>query len=181
MEISNPEEVRQIMQSLVSMGLPGAEALRSIAADTSAGPIRVPAVLTMAYSRDTAHGPVLRALCSDKDALMRREALTALTKVHPKSALEDARRLIGDPDETVSLAAGEAYRLLGGKPAPAEDADALPAPSGKSGAPARAKTPPKPSSKPKPKPSPKPGAKTGPKTPSKAGNTPAGDSPQTPS
>lgn len=122
MEISNPDDVRQIMYSIISMGPPGSEALRSIAADTAAGSVRVPAILTMAFSRDSAFGPPLRALCGDKDARIRREALTALTKVQPRAALEDARRLLGDPDETVAMAAGEAYRLLGGVPETDEEA-----------------------------------------------------------
>lgn len=122
LEISNPDDVRQIMYSIVSMGPPGAESLRGIAADTAAGTVRVPAILTMAFSRDSAFGPALRSLCGDRDARIRREALTALTKVQPKAALEDARRLLGDPDETVAMAAGEAYRLLGGVPETDEEA-----------------------------------------------------------
>lgn len=116
-EAADPEEVRQIMYTLVTLGPDAAETLRASAADTSAGDIRIPAVLTMAFSRDSAHAPALRALCADKDPGIRREALTALTKVHPQAALEDARRLLSDPDETVAMAAGEAYRMLGGKPA----------------------------------------------------------------
>jgi HEAT repeat protein len=56
----------------------------------------------------------LRALCADAEPRIRREALTALAKLGGRAALEDAKRLLSDPDETVALAAGEAYRQLKG-------------------------------------------------------------------
>ena len=114
-EVPDPAGVRQIMYNLVTLGPPASEALRQVAADTAAGALRVPALLTMAFSRDTAHVRTLQALCADKDPVIRREALTALTKIDPRAALDDARRLLSDPDETVAMAAGEAYRMLGGK------------------------------------------------------------------
>lgn len=140
-EIADPEEIRQIMHTLAGMGPGAAEALQSAALDPSAGELRIPAVLTMAYSRDSAYAPTLRALFADKDARIRREALTALTKVHPQAALEDARRLLSDPDETVALAAGEAYRMLGGEPLPEEAAKVRPEPVPAPKAPARSKAP----------------------------------------
>ena len=115
LEASDPGEVRQIMYSLVTLGPASAQALREVAADTAAGALRIPAVLTMAFSRDTSHSRALQSLCADKDPVIRREALTALTKVDPRAALDDARRLLSDPDETVAMAAGEAYRILGNK------------------------------------------------------------------
>lgn len=115
-EAYDPGEVRQIMIAIVTLGPEASNPLRAVAADTAAGALRVPALLTLAFSRDSAHTPVLRALLADKDAGIRREALTALTKVQPSAALEAARKLIADPDETVAMAAGEAYRMLGGEP-----------------------------------------------------------------
>jgi hypothetical protein len=117
-EAYDPGEVRQLMIAIVTAGPEAAAPLRAAAADTAAGDLRIPALLTMAFSRDSAHAPALRLLLADKDARIRREALTALTKVQPAAALEEARRLIADPDETVALAAGEAYRMLGGEPLP---------------------------------------------------------------
>ena len=113
---SDPGEVRQAMTAMVTRGPGGAEALRAIAADTSAGSLRLPAVLTMGFSRDSAHAPALRALCGDKVPRIRREALTALMKIDAKAAHEEAGRLVKDPDETVALAAGEAIRILAGAP-----------------------------------------------------------------
>lgn len=144
-EASDPAEIRTLMTTLVSIGPEGDQALRAVALDTAAGTARVPAVLTMAFSRDTAHAPVLRTLTGDPDARIRREALTALTKVHPKAALEDARRLLQDSDEAVALAAGEAYRMLGGEPLPesAPARPAPPAPTPSKGSPKTAKRAPK--------------------------------------
>lgn len=120
------------MGELVALGPTAADALREVSADTGAGALRVPALLTMAFSRDTSHTRSLQALCADKDPVIRREALTALTKVDPRSALDDARRLLSDPDETVAMAAGEAYRMLGGKaaePSPRGEASLPPTPA----------------------------------------------------
>jgi hypothetical protein len=117
LEVADPGEMRRIMQALVTLGPAGAAALRDAALDTSSADVRVPAILTMAFSRDSSHAPALRALCADRDPDIRREALTALTKVHPPSALEGARELLADPDEAVAMAADQAYRMLGGKPA----------------------------------------------------------------
>jgi hypothetical protein len=111
---SDPGEVRQAMTAIVTQGPDGAEALRALAADTGAGSLRVSAVLTMGFSRDSTHAPALRSLCGDKVPRIRREALTALMKLDSKAALEDARRMVKDPDETVALAAGEAIRILAG-------------------------------------------------------------------
>ena len=66
----------------------------------------------MAFSKDTAYVSPLRALCADPDPRVRREALTALVKLSQRGALEDAKRLLSDPDQTVAMAAGEAYRQL---------------------------------------------------------------------
>ena len=75
----------------------------------------------MAFSKDPGYEASLRALCADGDPRIRREALTALVKLGSRAALEDAKRLLSDPDETVAMAAGEAYRQLKGpaKQAPA--------------------------------------------------------------
>jgi HEAT repeat protein len=152
MEVSDPEEVRKIMYTIVTAGPAAAEALRQTALDTGAGVLRIPALLTIAFSRDVSHVPALRSLFADKDAGIRREALTALTKVQPDAALEEARKLIQDPDETVALAAGEAYRMLGGEPLP-EPAKARPAAAPRAaptGAPkSAAKAASKPAAKPK--------------------------------
>jgi HEAT repeat protein len=103
------------------LGPEGAEVVKRAAADTGAGPVRVHAVLVMAYSKDSGYEAPLRALCADSDPRIRREALTALVRLGGRAALQDAKRLLSDPDETVALAAGEAYRQLKGsaKPAPA--------------------------------------------------------------
>lgn len=147
-EITDAEGVRKIMYTVVTLGPAAAEALRLTAQDTGAGAQRIPALLTMAFSRDASHGPALRALFGDKDATIRREALNALTKVQPESALEDARRLLQDPDETVAMAAGEAYRMLGGDPGAVGATRTEPArPGSKAPAKAPAKSAPKPSAR----------------------------------
>jgi hypothetical protein len=119
-DLADPQEIRGLMSRLAGMGADGVEALHQVSADTSAGNLRVPSVLVMAFSRDTIHVNALRALTHDRDPGIRREALNALVKIGGKAALEDARRLTGDPDETVAMAAGEAYRQLGGDAVPAK-------------------------------------------------------------
>lgn len=123
-DFEDPGEIRKLMAKLIALGPPGAETVKRTAADTTAGGRRVHAVLVMAYSKDTAYVAPLRALCADPDPRVRREALTALVKVSQRGALEDAKRLLSDPDQTVAMAAGEAYRQLkpeaqAAKPAPA--------------------------------------------------------------
>jgi HEAT repeat protein len=109
------------MAKVAALGPEGAEVVKRAAADTGAGPVRVHAVLVMAYSKDPGYEAPLRALCADSDPRIRREALTALVKLGSRAALEDAKRLLSDPDETVALTAGEAYKQLKGaaKAAPA--------------------------------------------------------------
>ena len=111
-DLTDPKEIRELMAKIVSLGPDAAEVVKRAAADTGAGAVRVHAVLVMAFSKDTAYIRPLRALCLDNDPRIRREALTALVKLANKAALEDAKRLLSDPDETVALAAGEAYRQL---------------------------------------------------------------------
>jgi hypothetical protein len=111
-DLADPKEIRDLMAQVVAMGSPGMEAVKKAAADSTAGNLRVPAVLVMAYSKDTAYAAALKSLCADRDPQMRREALTALVKLGGGLALEDAKRLLSDPDETVAMAAGEAYRQL---------------------------------------------------------------------
>ena len=122
-DLADPREIRELMAKVVAMGLEGAAVVKRTASDSAAGPLRVHAVMIMAYSKDTTYTTSLRALCADADPRIRREALTALVKLGSRAALEDAKRLLSDPDETVALAAGEAYRRLkgeriGSKPAP---------------------------------------------------------------
>ena len=111
-DLTDPKEIRELMAKIVSLGPEAAEVVKRAAADTGAGVVRVHAVLVMAFSKDTAYVRPLRALCQDNDPRIRREALTALVKLGNKAALEDAKRLLSDPDETVAMAAGEAYRQL---------------------------------------------------------------------
>lgn len=113
-DLTDPKEIRELMAKVVALGPEGAEVVKRAAADTGAGPVRVHAVLVMAFSKDAAYEASLRALCSDADPRIRREALTALVKLGSRAALEDAKRLLSDPDETVALAAGEAYKRLKG-------------------------------------------------------------------
>jgi hypothetical protein len=120
-DLTDPKDIRDLMAKVVALGPEGAEVVKRAAADTGAGPVRVHAVLVMAFSKDAGYEATLRALCSDSDPRIRREALTALVKLGSRAALEDAKRLLSDPDETVALAAGEAYKQLKGaaKTAPA--------------------------------------------------------------
>jgi hypothetical protein len=120
-DLTDPKEIRDLMAKVAALGPEGAEVVKRAAADTGAGPVRVHAVLVMAYSKDSGYEAPLRALCADSDPRIRREALTALVRLGGRAALQDAKRLLSDPDETVALAAGEAYRQLKGsaKPAPA--------------------------------------------------------------
>ncbi len=115
-DLGDPREIREMMGKLLALGPEAAEAVKLSAADTTAGPARVTAVLVMAYSKDAGYETSLRALCNDTDPRIRREALTALVKLGSHAALEDAKRLLSDPDETVALAAGEAYRQLKAAP-----------------------------------------------------------------
>src|SRR5690606_22271645 len=112
--LADPRGIRDDIAKLAGLGPEAADTLKRVAADTGAGALRVPALLAMAYSRDTAYVPVLRALCADANPRIRREALTALGRIGSRAALGDAKRLLSDPDETVALAAGEAYRRLKG-------------------------------------------------------------------
>jgi hypothetical protein len=120
-DLTDPKEMRDLMAKVAGLGPEGAEVVKRAAADTGAGPVRVHAVLVMAFSKDPGYEASLRALCADGDPRIRREALTALVKLGSRAALEDAKRLLSDPDETVAMAAGEAYRQLKGpaKQAPA--------------------------------------------------------------
>jgi hypothetical protein len=115
-DLTDPKEIRELMAKVAALGPEGAEVVRRAAADTGAGPVRVHAVLVMAYSKDPGYEAPLRALCSDSDPRIRREALTALVKLGGRAALPDAKRLLSDPDETVAMAAGEAYKQLKGSP-----------------------------------------------------------------
>lgn len=119
-DLTDPKEIRDLMAQLVGMGPPGVEAIKRVAADTSAGSaiLRVPALLTMAYSRDTTYVTSLKPLCSDSDPQIRREALTAYVKLGNRAALEEVKLHLSDPDATVAMAAGESYRLITGKAPP---------------------------------------------------------------
>ncbi|MDB5106965.1 MAG: hypothetical protein JWP91_4654 [Fibrobacteres bacterium] len=123
-DLADPKEIREIMGKLAVMGPEAAEAIKRTAADTGAGALRVHAVMVMAYSKDAAYVTALRALCSDSDPRIRREALTALVKLGSRAAMEDAKRLLSDPDANVALAAGEAYRQLKGERTAAKSASA---------------------------------------------------------
>ena len=120
-DLTDPKDIRDLMAKVVALGPEGAEVVKRAAADTGAGPVRVHAVLVMAFSKDAGYEASLRALCMDSDPRIRREALTALVKLGSRAALADAKRLLSDPDGTVALAAGEAYKQLKGsaKAAPA--------------------------------------------------------------
>ena len=113
-DLTEPGEIRELMAKVVALGPEGAEVVKRAAADTGAGPVRIRAVLVMASSKDAGYEASLRALCADSDPRVRREALTALVKLGSRGALEDAKRLLSDPDETVAMAAGEAYKRLKG-------------------------------------------------------------------
>ncbi|MDB5047653.1 MAG: hypothetical protein JWO30_724 [Fibrobacteres bacterium] len=115
-DLTDPKEVRELMAKLVALGPEAAEVVKRAAVDTAAGVVRVHAVLVMGYSKDTGYVATLRPLCADSDPRIRREALTALVKLGSRAALEDAKRLLSDPDATVAMAAGQAYRQL--TPAP---------------------------------------------------------------
>jgi hypothetical protein len=117
-DLTDPKEIRELMAKLVALGPEAGEVVKRAAADTAAGNVRVHAVLTMAFSKDTAYIAPLRALCADNDPRIRREALTALVKLGGRAALEDSKRLLSDPDATVALAAGQVYRQLKGEPPP---------------------------------------------------------------
>jgi hypothetical protein len=123
-DVADPREIRELMGKIVALGPEGAGTVKQIASDTGAGPLRVHAVMVMAYSKDSAYIATLRALCGDADPRIRRESLVALVKLGNLGALEDAKRLLSDPDATVAMAAGEAYRRL--KP---DRADSKPAPA----------------------------------------------------
>ena len=114
-DLSDPKESREAMRQLVGLGPSGIEVVVQTAGDSASGNRRVPAVLVMAFSKDTIYVKTLKFLCSDPDPQIRREALIALVKLSSKLALEDTKRLLSDPDETVAMAAGEAYRQLTGE------------------------------------------------------------------
>jgi hypothetical protein len=123
-DVADPREIRELMGKIVALGPEGAGTVKQVASDTAAGPLRVHAVMVMSYSKDSAYIATLRALCADADPRIRRESLVALVKLGNLGALEDAKRLLSDPDATVAMAAGEAYRRLkperpGSQPAPA--------------------------------------------------------------
>ncbi len=111
-DVADPREIRELMGKIVALGPEGVATIKRTAADTVAGPMRVHAVLVMGYSKDSTYIGSLRALCADADPRIRREALTALVKLGYGGVLEDAKRLLSDPDATVAMAAGEAYRQL---------------------------------------------------------------------
>ncbi|HKP96774.1 MAG TPA: HEAT repeat domain-containing protein [Fibrobacteria bacterium] len=115
-DLADPKEIRETMAKLVALGPEAAEVVKRAAADTAAGAVRVHAVLVMGFSKDTAYVAPLRALCADNDPRIRREALTALVKLGGRAALEDSKRLLSDPDATVAMAAGQAYRQLKNDP-----------------------------------------------------------------
>lgn len=115
-DLSDPRAIRDMMQQVTALGPQAMEVVKHTAADTAAGSMRVHAVLIMAHSKDPGYEASLRALCADADPRIRREALSALVKLGSRAALEDAKRLLSDPDETVALAAGEAYRQLKASP-----------------------------------------------------------------
>lgn len=117
-DLSDPRAIRDMMFQVSALGPEAAEVVKHTAADTAAGNMRVQAVLIMAQSKDPAYEASLRALCTDNDPRIRRESLSALVKLGSRAALEDAKRLLSDPDETVALAAGEAYRQLKAAPKP---------------------------------------------------------------
>jgi HEAT repeat protein len=134
-DLSDPKEIRELMAKVVSLGPPGVEAVKRIAADTANPALRVPAVLLMAFSKDTDYVATLKNLCSDSDAHMRREALTAFVKLGNRLALEDVKRLLSDSDATVAMAAGEAYRQITGETPPPRGSSK----AGPTGPPKRAK------------------------------------------
>ena len=68
----------------------------------------------MGYSKDTTYLNPLKIICTDVDPQLRREALTALVKLGSPFALEDVKKMLSDPDQTVALAASEAYRQFTG-------------------------------------------------------------------
>jgi hypothetical protein len=113
-DLTDPREIRELMGKVVALGPEAAQVVKRAALDTAAGAVRVHAVLVMAYSKDSAYAVILRALCADNDPRIRREALTALVRLESHGAIEDARRLLSDPDEKVAMTAGEAYRQLKG-------------------------------------------------------------------
>jgi hypothetical protein len=113
-DLTDPKDIRGMRANLVALGPEAAEVVKRAAADTAAGIVRVHALLVMGFSKDTAYVAPLRALCADRNPRIRREALTALVKVGGTSALEDSKRMLSDPDATVALAAGQAYRQLKG-------------------------------------------------------------------
>ncbi|GEM_PF-2559375 len=119
-DLADPKEIRDLMAQLVAMGPSGVEAIKRVAADTSANSasLRVPALLVESYSRDTVYVTSLRPLCSDADPQVRREALTAYVKLGNRAALEEVKAHLSDPDATVAMAAGEAYRQITGKAPP---------------------------------------------------------------
>jgi hypothetical protein len=127
-DLTDPKEIRDLMAMIVGMGPYGVESMKRAAADTSAAfaALRVPALLVMSYSRDTVYVASLKPLCSDPDAQIRREAMTAYVKLGNKAALEDVKRLLSDNDETVAMAAGEAYRQITGQAPPRMASKAAP-------------------------------------------------------
>jgi hypothetical protein len=77
---------------------------------------RVAALLAMAASQDSAFAPSLIHLCRDKTPRVRREAITALTRVKPQAAASAVKPLLQDPDEAVALTARAALQELGVEP-----------------------------------------------------------------
>jgi hypothetical protein len=146
-DLTDPQEIRGLMAKIAGMGPDGSEALRQIAADTSVGNLRVCSILVMAFARDSSQVQTLRSLTRDRDPSIRREALNALVKIGNHAALEDAKRMTLDPDETVALAAGEAYRML-----VKDSAEAAPVPAPAQKAPAPKAAPKSKPAPPKPRP-----------------------------
>ena len=54
-DLSDPKEIRELMSQIISLGPTAVESLKHTALDSSAGSLRVPAILVMGYSKDTTY------------------------------------------------------------------------------------------------------------------------------
>ncbi len=118
-DLGDPEEIQNLIGQIIALGMAGKEILNQASLDENGGNLRVPAILVMGASKDSSHSSTLQKLNRDVDPRIRREALTAMVKVNSRLALDEAKKLLSDPDETVAMAAGDAYRQITGQVAPA--------------------------------------------------------------
>jgi len=117
--LANPQAMTRLL-SRVDQWPPTAKPFFAGVALDSARPQaqRLAAIMAMGHTKDSALVAPLKLVCGDKDPRIRREALTALGRIGHPSALDIAKKLMSDPDVSVSLTAEELVSNLLPKPKP---------------------------------------------------------------